>query len=141
MRIDPKTTIARQPAVRVRDFLRSSGSGLWALGFVQKRLKIDLAPAQELVEELLRRGLVEQTSEYSDGPYWRMTRRGSTFSLASAAKPLRRRTAEDALSAFLQRVDKVNSIRGSYTESSRSSCLAVISPLKTALVMWTSPSP
>jgi hypothetical protein len=102
MRIYPKTTIAGQPAVRVRDFLRSSGSDLWALDFVQKQFKIARPAAQGLVEELLGLGLVERTSDCSDGPYWRMTQRGSTFSLASAAKPVRRQTAEDALSAFLQ---------------------------------------
>jgi hypothetical protein len=108
MRLDSKTTIAAQSAVRVRNFLRRSGSDLWGLEFVQRQLGIDRPTAQALVDELVHLGFVQQASEFSDGPYWRMTQTGSTFSLATAAKPVRRQTADKAVSAFLQRVREVN---------------------------------
>jgi hypothetical protein len=108
MRLDSQATIAGQLAVRVRDFLRSGSSGEWGLLFVQKQFGIHPAAAQSLVDELLHLRFIEQASEFSDGPYWRVTQTGSTFSLASAAKPVRRETAARAVRAFLQRVREVN---------------------------------
>lgn len=109
MRIDPKTTIAGQPAVRVRDFLRRH-SGSWGLLRLREQLKIDEVAAQRLVKALLRQRLIQKDSRSKDeGPYWRMTLAGSTFRLATAAKPVRREIAEAAVAAFLQRVRAVNS--------------------------------
>ena len=109
MRIDPKTTIAGQPAVRVRDFLRRH-TGSWGLPRLREQLKIDEVAARRLVKALLKRRLIQKDSRWKDeGPYWRMTLAGSTFSLATAAKPVRREIAEAAVAAFLQRVREVNS--------------------------------
>ena len=64
--------------------------------------------AEELVSELLRLGYIEPAVTGYDKQYYQMTLSGSTFSLASAARPLTRKTAQRKLAEFLERVRAVN---------------------------------
>jgi len=107
MYIDPKSQIAKVPAMRVRDFLHRTRDAYWTCETVANRLKLSDARAQALVSELLRLGYIER-SDVADGKHYHITLTGSTFALASAARPLTRKTAERKLDEFLDRVRAVN---------------------------------
>ena len=62
----------------------------------------------DLVKALQTDGLIEASARGA----WSVTQAGRRFSVASAAKPVTRATAEKALAEFLDRVEQVN--RDSY---------------------------
>jgi predicted nucleotidyltransferase len=107
MHIDAKSKIAQVPAIQVRDFLRSTHGVYWPWESVADSLALSAARAKSLVSELLRLGYIER-SDVRDGQYYHITLTGSTFALASAARPLTRQTAERKLDEFLDRVRAVN---------------------------------
>ena len=59
---------------------------------------------RDLVKALRTEGLIEASARGA----WSVTQAGRTFSVASAAKPVTRATAEKALAEFLDRVEQVN---------------------------------
>ncbi len=110
MRIDSKEKIADVAILKVRDFLRRvNNTDEWEDGFVVHRLKISPKKANRLVNELNRRGYIEPIRIYRQKQYYRKTLKGSTLGLASAAKPVMRKTANRIFSEFMDRVRQVNS--------------------------------
>jgi predicted nucleotidyltransferase len=110
MRIDSKEKIADVATLKVRDFLRRvNNTDEWEDGFVVHRLKISPKKANRLVNELNRRGYIEPIRIYRQKQYYRKTLKGSTLGLASAAKPVTRKTANRIFSEFMDRVRQVNS--------------------------------
>jgi predicted nucleotidyltransferase len=110
MRIDPKEQIADVEILKVREFLRRvDNTDEWADDFVVYRLKISPKKANRLINELNRRGYIEPVRIYRQKQFYRKTLKGSTLGLASAAKPVTRKTANRILSEFMDRVRQVNS--------------------------------
>jgi predicted nucleotidyltransferase len=110
MRIDSKEKIADVAILKVRDFLRRvNNTDEWEDDFVVHRLKISPKKANRLVNELNRRGYIEPIRIYRQKQYYRKTLKGSTLGLASAAKPVTRKTANRIFSEFMDRVRQVNS--------------------------------
>ena len=107
MHIDPKSQIARVPAMQVRDFLHYTRDAYWTCETVAYRLKLSDVRAQALVSKLLRLGYIERTDLGGQKNY-HATPAGAAFSMASAARPLTRKTAECKLDEFLDRVRAVN---------------------------------
>ncbi len=108
MYINPRSLIADIPAKRVRDFLRSASDFEWSPPFVAQRLRISDEAAEQLVAELQRLGYVEPVSDPQGNNRFRRTLNGSSFALASAARPITRRTADRKLREILERVRRVN---------------------------------
>ena len=110
MRIDPEDKIVNIPIVKVRDFMRYVGNeNHWDKNFISSYLEITPKKAYDLIRALLERGYIEHVGFYKKRKMWRKTLKGSTFSLASAAKPVLRKTADSILAEFLARVQTVNS--------------------------------
>ena len=110
MRIDPKEQIADVEILKVREFLRRvDNTDEWADDFVVYRLKISPKKANRLINELNRRGYIEPIRIYRQKQLYRKTLKGSTLGLASAAKPVTRKTANRIFSEFMDRVMHVNS--------------------------------
>ena len=110
MRIDSKKQIADVEILKVRDLLRRvNNMDEWGADFVADRLKISLEKADRLVNELNRRGYIEPIRIYRQKQFYRKTLEGSTLGLASAAKPVKRKTADRIFSEFMDRVRRVNS--------------------------------
>ena len=110
MRIDPKEQIADVEILKVRKFLRRvDNTDEWADDFVVYRLKISPKKANRLINELNRRGYIEPIRIYRQKQLYRKTLKGSTLGLASAAKPVTRKTANRIFSEFMDRVRQVNS--------------------------------
>jgi predicted nucleotidyltransferase len=110
MRIDSKEQIADVEILKVRDLLRRvNNTDEWEDDFVVYRLKISPEKANRLINELKRRGYIEPTRIYSQKQLYRKTLKGSTLGLASAAKPVTRKTANRIFPEFMDRVGQVNS--------------------------------
>ena len=110
MRIDSKEQIADVEILKVRDLLRRvNNTDDWEADFVVDRLKISPKKANRLINELNRRGYIEPIRIYRQKQFYRKTLKGSTLGLASAAKPVTRKTADRIFSEFMDRVRQVNS--------------------------------
>jgi len=105
MRIDPKGTIGKYPALLVRTTLRDLRSRLW-WGQAELEAAAGLKPGngRALVKALRSGGLIEAAARGS----WKITQAGMTVCSATAAKRITRATAEKALEQFLGRVERVN---------------------------------
>ncbi len=110
MRIDPKDHIADVEILKVRDFLRRvSNTDEWEDDFVVYHLKISLKKANRLINELNRKGYIEPVRIVRKKQFYRNTIKGSALGLATAAKPITRKTANKIFSEFMDRVRQVNS--------------------------------
>ena len=106
MQIDPKGTIAGCPALLVRRTLRQLSTRLrWGLDELDSAASLEAGQGRALIKALLSVILIESTGRNS----WTVTQAGQTLSSATAAKRIRRATAQKALQQFLGRVEKVNS--------------------------------
>ena len=105
MRIDPKSMIGGFPALVVRKTLRYLRIwDQWKVTDLEKAAALAPGTGGDLVKALQAQGLIESCA----GGAWCVTQAGRTFSVASAAKPVTRATAERALAQFLDRVGQVN---------------------------------
>ena len=105
MRIDPKSMIGGFSALVVRKTLRNLRIwDQWKVTDLEKAAALAPGTGGELVKALQAEGLIES---YARG-IWCVTQLGRRFSVASAAKPVTRATAERALKEFLDRVGQVN---------------------------------
>jgi hypothetical protein len=106
VRIERDQTFADIPAGRVTDMMRGLRSGeLLGVEYVQQYLGVLPRQAKTLIAELERQGFIEPESPGSK--WWGATLKGSALALATAAKPIRRRSAEAILERFLERVHTV----------------------------------
>ncbi len=107
MYLDPKSTIAGLPGTLVRDLLRSARNFDFNHHYAAARLKSSARRAMTALKELIALGYVEPADRGRE-KFFRVTSAGATLALASAAKPLRRVTAEAKLAALIERVRGVN---------------------------------
>jgi predicted nucleotidyltransferase len=105
MRIDPKSMIGGLPALVVRKTLRYLRIwDQWKVTDLEKAAALAPRTGGDLVKALQTEGLIESCAKGA----WCVTQAGRRFSVASAAKPVTRATAERALAQFLDRVGQVN---------------------------------
>jgi predicted nucleotidyltransferase len=105
MRIDPKESIAGQPALLVRQTLRRLRNQLrWRLEELESTASLKAEEGRAFLKTLLAEGLVEPT----DRGTWTITQAGQTLSSATAAMRVTRATAEKALQEFSRRLERVN---------------------------------
>lgn len=108
MRIDPRSSIAGQSSIKMRKFLKKMHSLSWRIDVVRKEFRVSEEGAAQIVNDLLNLGYVERDKDISSEACWKTTLLGNAFGLASAAKPIRRKTAEGCLHEFMERVKQVN---------------------------------
>lgn len=106
MYLDPKSKIAGKPALEVRDFLKRMDEYLWSTATVREAFHVPDEEARAFISQLAKLGLVEPDPRIEGR--WSTAPKGRTLALASAARPLRRTTAERRLREFLDRVEEVN---------------------------------
>ncbi len=110
MRIDPKEKIAEISILEVRKLLKSvDNESEWGKNLVTSLLQISPAKAHKLLIEIEHKGYIERSAIIKKEQFWRKTLKGSAIGLASAAKPVTRKTADRVFSDFMERVKKVNS--------------------------------
>lgn len=103
MHIDSKNTLAGQPILKIREFLRRNQSCNWGEMTVRSTFNVDSKTAKGIISFLNRRGYVEPI-QISGKTYWKNTIKGNSLALSSAAPPISRTTAERKLKEFLDRV-------------------------------------
>lgn len=105
MRIDPKGMIAGWPTLTVRGVLRSlRGQSVWTLPELEAAAELPAGSVRCLVKALRDQGFVEPSGRAG----WGLTQAGVRFSVATAAKPITRATADQALAQFLDRVRRAD---------------------------------
>ena len=105
MRIEPKGTIGKHPALLVRTTLRHLRGRLqWGLPELEAAAGLTPGNGRALIKALRSEGLIEPAGRGA----WKITQAGQTLSSATAAKRVTRATAEKALQQFLGRVEQVN---------------------------------
>jgi hypothetical protein len=107
MRIDSRASIAGVPALDVRRLLRTFDPGL-STESAQRVLGIGRDEASRLIRELEQRGLIQREGATKRW-YWRNTIAGNAFALATAAPAMSRKSVDELLRRFLDRVREVNS--------------------------------
>ena len=108
MYIDKKSTISQFPALKVRDLLKKLKGSPFTLENASYNLEKDLDLTKQLLSNLEKDGYIEKSKNTSKPGFWDVTLKGSSLSLASAAKPIKRETAERILQEFMERVHKIN---------------------------------
>jgi hypothetical protein len=112
MTIDKNEIIAGLPILEVRKLLRVSRGGYINQNHVSYILKVTPERGQEIVLALERGGFLEP-SKLCAGT-WGHTIKGNALANASAARPIKRATAERRLHEFLERVQAVNATSSRY---------------------------
>lgn len=108
MRIESTAEVAGLPALEVRRFLRETMRNYgWDRQSLQAELKLSDRRCAAVLRRLYEEGYIEASPSFRGA--WRNTTKGNALASASAAKLLRRQTADQKLSEFLDRVHFVNS--------------------------------
>lgn len=114
MRIDSSSRIGGAPILEVRKLLQHVREQDFSTGYAVELLDLTPAAASVLMAQLLNQGLVDERptppwSETDDTFKWyRTTIQGNALSIALAAKPILRETADRLLARFMERVGEVN---------------------------------
>lgn len=109
MHIDPTSEIAGHPALQIRGLLRKIGDSSVPPEFIAYHLGVGDGEAFGTARALETQGYLEVDHDLAHhGPHYKTTLLGNSLSLASAAKPLTRKTATRKLREFLDRVQEVN---------------------------------
>lgn len=101
------------PAVKARDLLRAmmQAGGPVTVPYVARVLDVDGLKATEALQRFALAGLVQRPDlpGHDVGDYWEITTDGHRVALASAAPPVRRSVAEEAVRGLVDRARTVNS--------------------------------
>jgi predicted nucleotidyltransferase len=105
MHVDPNTTIAGYPVLLVRQALRKLRHiEIWSSGLLGAAAGLPAGAGLEPAKASAAGGLIQKLEKDA----WTISPAGMTFTAATAAKRLKRATAERALAAFMERVTRVN---------------------------------
>ena len=105
MQVDPNASVGGYPVLLVRQALRKlRHMDRWSSDLLEAAAGLPVGAGRELAGSLAGLGLMQQLQKHG----WTITPAGMTFTAATAAKRLKRATAERALAAFLERVARVN---------------------------------
>jgi predicted nucleotidyltransferase len=110
VRISKDEIIAGYPVLAVRGFLRRYRVFDITVPAAAQELHIDELAAQKFLRAIASLGLIEpaEVVPQDNEPAYAITIKGNALANASAAKPIRRSTAELALSQFMTRLDRFN---------------------------------
>ncbi len=110
MYVDKKKKIAGQPSIMVRDFFKKVDDHSFRLSALIKGFQTTPRIGCNILKKLHEANYIKE-SKYSTATLkeWELTSQGRRVALASAAKPLLRKTADKKINEFMERVKLVNS--------------------------------
>jgi predicted nucleotidyltransferase len=110
MQITKDQLIAGQPALRVRSFVRTYRILSFSTSEFEKVLNLSPREALNFAHEMVNLGfLTPSTNRSLDGKaVYQVGDQGHMLAIASAAKPISRKTANRVLREFIERVELVN---------------------------------
>ena len=103
MRIAGNEKIAGYPAFQIRQLMRETVGRSIGRRYVREILRCSNSTAVRVLSQLEKAGFVEQVRGY-----WAATLKGSALAMATAARPLRRGTAERLIGGLVQRARLMN---------------------------------
>jgi hypothetical protein len=109
VRIVSNEFIAGYPTLEVRAFLRRYRLTDFYIEAAEDALVLSPRTATIFMNKLKGLGFVEELDKWDGHRVFRLTIKGQALANASAARPIRRKTAERVLEQFLERVQRVNS--------------------------------
>jgi predicted nucleotidyltransferase len=108
VRIDPNSLVGGYSGLTIRKLARRLNNLLsWNTETVQVILQIERAEAEAIVDTLVKAGLAV-AGQKPGRDQWITTQLAQRFASATAATPIKRRTADRALAELLERVERVN---------------------------------
>lgn len=134
MNISPGEKIAGFPAVKLRELFREISDGTFGKKYTAAFFGITQKKAVEVLQELEKLGYLEsvtRTTHKKPEIRWQLTTKGFGLRMASAARPIKRATADRLLKELLERVEEINKSKaylykvtevvvfGSYLDESR----------------------
>jgi predicted nucleotidyltransferase len=109
MRVSQEIKIAGQPSIKLRNFFKKVIDYQINISVTAKHLKTTRRIATLLVEKLEQDDYIEPSKMFGiTGRYWTATDKARTLSLASAAKPILRKTANKRIAELLERIEIIN---------------------------------
>jgi len=103
MRIEKDQFVGGLPARDVRGFMRSAAGKIIRTRTVAQQFGLSSKKAEHFLNELENQGLISPKEDY-----WEATAKGYAFAMATAAKPLRKSTAEQLVGETIGRAELVN---------------------------------
>jgi hypothetical protein len=103
MRIESHQVIAGLPAKEARRFMREAAGFIIRPRTVVEVLGLSESAARQLLREMQNEGLLAAKEDY-----WLATAKGHALAMATAARPLRRATAERLIEEVVQRAREIN---------------------------------
>jgi predicted nucleotidyltransferase len=103
MRIERDQLIAGLPAREVRRFMRGAADQIIRIAVVTHFLGLSPAGARKFLKELERDGWIAAKVDH-----WEATEKGRALAMATAAKSLRRETAERLIADVVERARMIN---------------------------------
>lgn len=103
MRIEKDQMVAGMLARDVRRFMRSVTGRVIQPGSAEQTLGLTKRASEQFLHELEREGLISAETGYRES-----TVKGSAFAMASAARPLHKKTAERLVKELVERAQIVN---------------------------------
>lgn len=105
MQIDPNDTLAGVPILEMREALRHARSFIDPQ-LLRERLGVSAKCAKRIFADLVALGYIEH--DLDSGDRWRLSLQGRALANASAAKPIKRTSADRIIAEFIGRVHEVN---------------------------------
>ncbi|QCO66973.2 hypothetical protein E5843_02820 [Luteimonas yindakuii] len=100
--------IAGVPAVQLRNAFRSYGDYSWTLESLCHELGVSAQRAGTIKDELASEGFIQFHFEQSGEAYYTTTIKGAALAMASAAKPITRKTADRLVREIAHRAALLN---------------------------------
>ncbi len=114
MQIQTTDEVEGVPLLKIRALFRQAGlEGILSAALIRRQLQLTKPEADRLIAALRRMGFLEpirarQTAKGAEDE-WQLSKNGIRLRGATAAKPLRRETADRLLSELLERIKALNS--------------------------------
>lgn len=103
MRIEKDQLVGGLPARDVRHFMRSAAGTIIRPRTMAQLCGLSRKKAEHFLNELENEGLLSSKEDY-----WEATAKGYAFAMATAAKPLRKSTAEQLVAEIIARAQLIN---------------------------------
>jgi predicted nucleotidyltransferase len=106
MQIDVNAEVVGTKLLLIRELFRRAGlQSTVSVDFIREELKLSRPMAKSLAQALVRAGFLKRKRVSND---WELTPEGIRLRAGTAAKPLRRSTADSLLENLLERIELLN---------------------------------
>src|SRR5690606_2368489 len=95
--------------IDIRKLMKKARDLEWNRLYVEEIMQVSSSQAEMIISELYVNGYIDKSKKHKGVQCWVTTLKGNQLALATAAKPIRRETADKLISDFTKRIHDVNS--------------------------------